>query len=229
MHIPDGYLGPQTWGGCWALCLGLWILAARKIRVSLAPKKIPLLAISAAFSFVIMMFNIPIPGGTTGHAVGGVLIAIAIGPWAASLAISIALGVQALIFGDGGITALGANCLNIAFIMPFAGFGVYRFLLRLNPGTSLRRGIFAGIAGWVGLNASAFSTAVLFGIQPLLHTRPDGQALYAPYPLQVAIPIMMGEHILFFGIAEGLVTGLVVYALAGSSSSAWILSEVGEV
>ena len=73
-----------------------------------------------------MMFNIPLPGATTGHAVGGVLIAVAVGPWGAALAISIALVIQALLFGDGGITAIGANCLNIAFVMPFTGYAVYR-------------------------------------------------------------------------------------------------------
>ena len=122
MHIPDGYLGPPTYLATYAACLPLWRVAARRVKEELTSRQIPLLAISAAFSFVVMMFNIPLPGGTTGHAVGGVLIAIAVGPWGAMLAISIALVIQALLFGDGGITAIGANCLNIAFVMPFVGF-----------------------------------------------------------------------------------------------------------
>jgi cobalt/nickel transport system permease protein len=167
----------------------------------------PFLALASAFSFVIMMFNVPLPGGSTGHAVGGVLIAILVGPWAASLAISIALIIQALLFGDGGITAIGANCLNIAFVMPFTGYAVYALLARL--ATSPRARFWAaGVAGWLGLSAAAFTTGVMFGLQPLLHTGADGRALYAPYPLSVAVPVMVLEHLLVFGVIEGLITGL---------------------
>jgi cobalt/nickel transport system permease protein len=80
MHIPDGYLGPPTYLAAYAACIPLWRVATRKVKDGLTTRKAPLLAISAAFTFVIMMFNIPLPGGTTGHAVGGVLIAIAVGP-----------------------------------------------------------------------------------------------------------------------------------------------------
>ena len=99
----------------------VWALASKIVKKTLRAKQVPLLAIGAAFSFVIMMFNIPIPGGTTGHAVGGVLAAILLGPWAACIAITVALAIQALLFGDGGITALGANCFNMAFMLPVAG------------------------------------------------------------------------------------------------------------
>ncbi|MBK5095925.1 MAG: cobalt transporter CbiM, partial [Deltaproteobacteria bacterium] len=183
---------------------------------------VPLLAISAAFSFLVMMFNVPLPGGSTGHAVGGVLIAISVGPWGAMLSISIALVIQALLFGDGGITAIGANCLNIAFVMPFAGYYTYRLLSRA---LSSERGrvLAAGIGGYVGLNAAAFTTAVMFGIQPLLHTSPDGRALYAPYPLSVAVHAMMLQHMIVIGTIEALVTGLVVHYLR-RSRSAWVLN-----
>lgn len=124
MHIPDRYLGPPTYLATYAACLPLWGIAARKIKAELAARRMPLLAIAAAFSFVVMMFNVPIPGGTTGHGVGGVLIAIAVGPWGASLAISIALVIQALLFGGGSLTAIGANCVNMAFILPFTGYAV---------------------------------------------------------------------------------------------------------
>jgi cobalt/nickel transport system permease protein len=175
-----------------------------------------------------MMFNVPLPGATTGHAVGGVLIAIAVGPWGAALAISIALAIQALLFGDGGITAIGANCLNIAFVMPFTGYAVYRCLARWFP-SAKGLAIAAGIAGWLGLTAAAFTTALMFGIQPLLHSAGDGRAIYAPYPLTVTVPAMVLEHLLLFGLVEGLLTGLVVYYLQ-SSRSAWILQPLdGEV
>lgn len=221
MHIPDGYLGPPTYLATYAACLPLWRLAARRVTAELTSRQVPLLAISAAFSFVIMMFNIPLPGGTTGHAVGGVLIAIALGPWAAALAISIALAIQALLFGDGGITALGANCLNIAFVMPWVGYAVFR-LLAGRRASATWRAVAAGIGGWAGLSAAALTTAVMFGLQPLLHMGPDGRALYAPFPLAVAVPIMLLEHLALFGVVEGLVTGL-VYRYLSRADSAWIL------
>jgi len=227
MHIPDGYLGPPTYLASYAACVPLWGLAARKVKDGLAAQRVPLLAISAAFTFVVMMFNVPLPGATTGHAVGGVLIAIAVGPWGAALSISIAVIIQALLFGDGGITAIGANCLNMAFIMPFAGYAVYR---SLSPFLPSRKGnaVAAAIAGWVGLTAAAFTTALMFGIQPLLHTSSDGRALYAPYPLLVTVPAMVLEHLLLFGVVEALLTGLVVYHLRGSRS-AWVIQPATKV
>ncbi|RPJ53850.1 MAG: cobalt transporter CbiM [Acidobacteria bacterium] len=209
MHIPDGYLGPPTYLATFAACVPLWRLAARKVGASLSPRRVPLLALASAYAFVIMMFNIPLPGGSTGHAVGGVLIAILIGPWAAALAVSIAVVIQALLFGDGGVTAIGANCLNIAFVMPFTGYAAYAALSRLAP-TARWRAVAAGIGGWVGLTAAAFTASVMFGLQPLLHTAADGRALYAPYPLAVAVPVMLLQHLLVFGVVEGLLTGLVL-------------------
>lgn len=221
MHIPDGYLGPPTYIASYAACLPLWSLAARNIREKLPARRVPLLAMSAAFTFVVMMFNIPLPGATTGHAVGGVLIAIAVGPWGAALSISIALVIQALFFGDGGVTAIGANCLNIAFVMPFTGYAVYRWLSRLAP-TPKGHAVAAAIAAWLGLTVAALTTAVMFGIQPLLHTGSDGRALYSPYPLSVTVPAMVVEHLLLFGVVEALLTGIVVHHLH-RSRSAWIL------
>lgn len=221
MHIPDGYLGPPTYLGAYAACAPLWAIAARKLRESLSTRRAPLLAISAAFSFLVMMFNVPLPGATTGHAVGGVVIAIAVGPWGAMLAISIAVVIQALVFGDGGITAIGANCFNIAFVMPLTGYAVYTLLSRCFP-SDKGKAIAAGIGGWIGLNSAAFTTALMFGIQPLLHRGADGRALYSPYPLSVAIPAMLLGHLVLFGIVEALITSLVVRHLQ-RSRSAWIL------
>ena len=225
MHITDGYLGPPTYVAAYAACAPLWAIAARMVRETLDARRAPLLAISAAFSFLVMMFNVPLPGGSTGHAVGGVLIAIAVGPWGAMLSISIALVIQALLFGDGGVTAIGANCFNIAFVMPFSGYGTYRLLSALLS-SDRGRALAAGIAGWVGLNAAALTTAVMFGIQPLLHTAPDGRALYSPYPLSVAVHAMMLQHMTVFGGIEALITGAVVSSLQ-RSKTAWILGKAG--
>ncbi|MBI4981984.1 MAG: cobalt transporter CbiM [Candidatus Omnitrophica bacterium] len=210
MHIPDGYLGPVTSAVTYAIMLPVWVIASKIVKKTLKAKQVPLLAIGAAFSFVIMMLNVPIPGGTTGHAVGAVLVAILLGPWAACIAITVALVVQALLFGDGGITAIGANCFNMAFVEVFAGYYIYRLISGRSLITSARRVIAAGVAGYAALNIAALSTAVMFGIQPLLHKTASGQSLYCPYGLNVAIPVMLGEHLLIFGWIEAIVTALVV-------------------
>jgi cobalt/nickel transport system permease protein len=210
MHIPDGYLGPITCGTFYAAMVPIWAIASRQVKKTLAAKQVPLLAIGAAFSFVIMMFNVPIPGGTTGHAVGAVLVAILLGPWAATIAVSVALIIQALLFGDGGITAIGANCFNMAFVLPFVGYLVYRLISANSTLTSRRRIIAAGVAGYVGLVAAALCAGVEFGLQPLLYHTASGQALYCPYDLKVAVPAMLGSHALVFGWVELVVTALVV-------------------
>ena len=217
MHIPDGYLGPATCGVFYAVMLPIWTIASKIVKNTLKARQVPMLAIGAAFSFVIMMFNVPIPGGTTGHAVGGVLVAILLGPWAACIAITVALVVQALLFGDGGITAIGANCFNMAFILPFVGYYVYRLISAGSQIGSNRRVFAAGAAGYIGINVAAFLAGVEFGIQPLLHHTANGQALYCPYGLNVAIPAMLGEHMLIFGWVEVIVTALVVKYLQKQS------------
>jgi cobalt/nickel transport system permease protein len=210
MHIPDGYLGPPTCIAGYAVMLPLWAIASRKVKKTLSARQVPLLAIGAAFSFVIMMFNVPIPGGTTGHAVGAVLVAILLGPWAACIAVSVALVIQALLFGDGGITAIGANCFNMAFVLPMVGYIVYRLISRNSAITSVRQIVAAGIAGYVGLVVASLCAGIEFGIQPLLHHTASGQALYCPYGLKVAITAMVGAHALVFGWVELIATALVV-------------------
>jgi cobalt/nickel transport system permease protein len=217
VHIPDGYLSPQTYVVLDLAVIPIWVLAARKVKKSLKTKQIPLMALGAAFAFIIMMFNVPVIGGSTGHAVGGTLIAIILGPWAAVISISVALVIQALVFGDGGITALGANCINMAVILPFVGYYLYRLL----AGDSLsvtRRTISAGVAAYVAIVAAAVCAGFEFGIQPYIAHASNGQALYAPYPLGVAVPAMALEHILFFGWVEAIVTLGVVRILARSDA-----------
>lgn len=210
MHIPDGYLGPQTYGLLYGVMVPIWALASKLVRKTLRQRQVPLLALASAFSFVVMMFNIPIPGGSTGHAVGGVIVTILLGPWAALIAISIALAIQALLFGDGGITAIGANCFNMAFVMPMVGYLIYRLISKGAATTSRRRWIAGAVAGYIGLNVAALTTAVMFGLQPLLEKGPDGRPLYFPYPLEVAVPVMAAQHLLFFGIVEAVLTALLV-------------------
>ncbi|MFH1897005.1 MAG: cobalt transporter CbiM [Candidatus Desantisbacteria bacterium] len=210
MHIPDGYLGPTTSSVFCGMMLPIWTIAAKIVKKTLKAKQVPMLAIGAAFSFVLMMFNVPIPGGTSGHAVGGVLVAILLGPWAACIALTVALVIQALLFGDGGITAIGANCFNMAFVLPFVGYYIYRLISYNAAIDSTRRVIAAGVAGYIALNIAALVTGIEFGLQPMLHHTASGQALYCPYGLKVAVSIMAGEHLLVFGWVEAIVTALVI-------------------
>ncbi len=207
MHIPDGYLSPQTYVPFYIVFISTLAVAVKKLKKQLTAKLIPFLGMASAFTFLIMMFNVPIPGGTTGHAVGAAIIALILGPWSAMVSVSVALIIQALVFGDGGITAIGANCFNMAVIMPFMAILVYK-LIAGKSSSPFRLNIAAFFSGYVSLNIAAIITAVEFGIQPLIASSPEGQALYAPYPLKVAVPAMAIEHLILFGFIEGIVTML---------------------
>jgi cobalt/nickel transport system permease protein len=219
MHIPDGYLSPVTCLIMFLIVLPFWMIGIRKIRERMSGKSIPLIALLAAFSFVIMMFNFPIPGGTTAHAIGATIAAIILGPEAATIVVSIALIIQAFFFGDGGITALGANCFNMAVIVPYIAYAIYRGFSKDQPLTSARRLMGAAVGGWTGVTLAAFFTGVEFGLQPLLFKAADGTPLYAPYPLAVSIPAMVIPHALVASVAEGLFAGLVVAYLQRSNIS----------
>ncbi len=210
MHIPDGYLGPASYGAMYGVMIPIWAAASWKLNKTLKARQAPYLALGAAFSFVIMMFNIPVLGGTTGHAVGTTIIAILLGPWAATIAVSVALVIQALLFGDGGITSIGANCFNMAAAGAFAGFGIYRLIALRSDVRQRRRWIAAAAAAYVSLNVSALLAAIQLGIQPILEKSPDGRPLYAPFPLAVTIPAMALVHLLLFGFVEAGITALVV-------------------
>ncbi len=198
MHIPDNYLSPASCAVLAVAAAPVVGLSITKVKAQLKENKelAPMLGIAASLSFLLMMFNVPIPGGTTAHAVGGVLLSILIGPYAASLALTVALLLQALLFGDGGIIALGANVFNMAIAMPFVGYAVYHFFRKQNHETA---GVLVG--SYVGINVAAFLTAIELGIQPIIATQ-GGEPLYNPYGLAVTIPAMMVTHLTIAGAVE---------------------------
>ena len=198
MHIPDNYLSPASCAVLAVAAAPVVGLSITKVKAQLKENKelAPMLGIAASLSFLLMMFNVPIPGGTTAHAVGGVLLSILIGPYAASLALTVALLLQALLFGDGGILALGANIFNMAIAMPFVGYAVYHFFRKQNHETA---GVLVG--SYVGINVAAFLTAIELGIQPIIATQ-GGESLYNPYGLAVTIPAMMVTHLTIAGAVE---------------------------
>ena len=216
MHIPDGYLSPQTCAVMYVAATPVWLRAGRKVRKVVKNRYVPLLALGAAYCFLVMMFNVPIPDGTTAHAVGGVLVAVLLGPWAAVIAVSVALLIQAFFFGDGGVLSYGANCFNMAIVMPFVGYGVYTLIARRTSLTSKRRPLAAGVGAYVGINAAALCAAVEFGVQPALFykTAANGARvpLYAPFHLSQSIPAMLFAHLLVAGVVDFVLTaGVVAY------------------
>lgn len=210
MHIPDGYLSPSTCAALYAGAAPFWVVALRRVQARFHARYVPLLSLFSAFSFVTMMFNLPLPGGTTGHAVGMGVAAIVLGPWGSILAISVALAIQAVFFGDGGITAFGANSFNMAVVGSLTAWAVYRAIAGRTALTSPRRVVAAAIGGYLAINVSALCAAVEFGIQPGLFHDANGAPLYAPYGLEVAVPAMLIGHLTFAGLAELVLSGGVV-------------------
>ena len=210
MHIPDGYLSPSTCAVMYGAAAPFWFTALQRVKKNFNAKMVPLISLLSAFAFVVMMFNVPLPGGTTGHAVGMGIISVVIGPWASILAISIALGIQAVFFGDGGITCYGANCFNMAIVGSLVAYAFYRLFSGQASLASPRRIVAAAAAGYIAINVSALCAAIEFGIQPGLFHDANGAPLYAPYPLSISIPVMLLGHLTFAGLAELVLAGSLV-------------------
>jgi cobalt/nickel transport system permease protein len=198
MHIPDGFLDAKTWLSTTLASSGAISYSLKKLKADLDDKRLPFMGVLAAFIFAAQMINFPIPGGTSGHLLGGALAAILLGPWAASLVMTIILVVQALLFADGGITTLGANIFNMAILAPFIGAYFYSLIIKLsnNKLTSLA----AFIAAWITVVIAAISTALELSIS-------------GTSPLKLALPAMVGWHTII-GAGEGLITASVVNYLA---------------
>ncbi len=209
MHIPDGYISPATCGVFYVTATPFWVIAASKVRRVLTGRTVPLLSIFAAFTFAIMMFNVPVPGGTTAHGVGGTLTAIVLGPWAAVITTSVALILQALFFGDGGITAIGANCFNMAIVLPFVGYFSYRLLAGDSDMLSQRRVIAAAIGSYIGISVAALCVGIELGIQPHLWST-NGVPDYSPYGFSTAIPSMLLAHMAGASFVEAAISALAV-------------------
>ncbi len=218
MHIPDGYLSPSTCAAFAVIMIPAWSIAARNVKKWVKSKYIPLMAIGAAFSFTIMMYNVPIPDGTTAHAVGGGLLAIVLGPWAAMICVTVALAIQALLFGDGGVLTFTANCFNMALVLPSVSYLIYKLISQRTELTSPRRWIGAAVGSYIGLNLAACCAGLEFGLQPLLFHTAQNVPLYCPYPLTVALPSMLFAHIILAGPVEAVVTALVVRYLQAYKS-----------
>lgn len=205
MHIPDGFVSPSTYLPATVAAIPLLIIAWKKTKEAISDESFALLSSLTAFSFVIMMFNIPIPGGTSGHAIGAAILAILFGPWVAAFCVSLTLFIQALVFGDGGLSVFAINSLAIGFVASFVAFYTHKLL-----SNRVSNNIAWFTAGWSGIVAASVIVAVALGIQPLMGVDAAGHPIYFPFGLNVTIPAVIGSHVLFFGAAEGIATMLVM-------------------
>ena len=197
LHAPDGFFSLPISAAGYALAAAAVGFAIYRANRSLNERIVPMMGVMAAFIFAAQMLNFPVAGGTSGHLIGGALAAIILGPWAAILVMTAVVGLQALLFQDGGLLVMGVNLLNMSIVSVLAGYGTYWVSQRLGGGgyTSLMAGGFA--AAWVSVVASSATTAVAL-------------SLSGTSPLAVALPAILGFHMLI-GIGEGLIT---VFALS---------------
>ncbi len=200
MHIPDGYISPSSVAVTYMIATPLFIYGFKKLKESLNEETLPVIGSLSALSFIIMMFNIPIPGGSSGHAVGAAVIAIMFGPWVGFISVSLVLLIQALVFGDGGIMTFATNALSMAFVGSFCGYYVFNLLKRYRYAPF--------VSGWISIVASSFVVALVLGIQPVFWSE-GGRTLYFPFDLSITIPALVGSHALFFGVVEGIFTSIV--------------------
>jgi cobalt/nickel transport system permease protein len=201
MHIPDGFISPQTYLPAYVAAAGLWTYAARRVKRDLDADTLPFLAAYTALSFVLMMIALPLPGGSTVHAAGIGLLAVSFGGWMGFLAISLVLAMQALLFGDGGITALPINALAMGFVGSFAAVAVWKGLARFNESVALF------LAGWLSIALPAVLVALTLGMQPLIAHDAQGAPLFFPFGLNITLPAIVLPHLLV-GLAEGVMTVL---------------------
>lgn len=192
MHIPDGYLSPAVAGITLLLTLGVLLIAIRKISTAKDSlnEKIPLFTALSAGIFVAQMIAWPIPGGTSLHLIGGALAGILVGPWLGVLSMTLVLLVQCLVFHDGGLTAIGANILNMGVVGVLAGYVVFRTVYRVTKKVWL--GGF--LAGWFSLTIAGLTCGIELG---------------ASWNSSLPIYVMTSWHAVL-GLVEGLITSGVV-------------------
>ena len=192
MHIPDGFLSTLVAVILWVLAVPVIAVSLRRVNRDLGEREVPVMGVLAAAIFAGQMLNFTVTGGTSGHLIGGALATIVLGPWAAVLVMTCVVAVQALIFQDGGLLALGGNLLNMAVIAPFVAYAVYRLIQRVANGRSWALFVGGFAAAWTSVFVASLATALQL-------------AASGTSPANVAVPAMAGIHALI-GIGEGLIT-----------------------
>ena len=189
LHIPDGFLTIVVSLIFWLITILMVGLAVSKTNRSLGEKQVPIMGVMAAFIFAAQMLNFPIAGGTSGHFLGGSLAAIVLGPWAGILVMTAVVGIQALLFQDGGLLVMGANIFNMGILTAVIGYGLYRLAIHQKKGIRLAM---AGGGAWIATMAAALITSLQLWLSGT--TR-----------LEIVLPAMLGVHALI-GLGEALIT-----------------------
>ena len=202
MHIPDGFLSPQTYLPAYAVAAAAWSWSARSLREKLDETTVPRLAMLTALTYGLGLVMVPIPGGTSGHALGVAILALIFDVRSAFIAYSLVLLLQSLLFGAGGITALAVNALAIGLLGSASAVAAYRLLHRLGDSFAV------AVAAWLSVVLPGAVLALLLGIQPLIAHRPDGTPLFFPFGLSITLPAILIPHMII-GIGEALLTLLV--------------------
>jgi cobalt/nickel transport system permease protein len=202
VHIPDGFLSPQTYLPAYALAAGTWAWAARGLRDRLDEATVPRLAMLTALAYGLGLVMVPVPGGTSGHMLGIALLALIFGVRLAFLAYSLVLLLQALLFGAGGITALPINALAMGLIGAATAVAAKSLLTRVNETAAV------AIAAWLSVVLPGVIVAIILGIQPLVAHQPDGTPLFFPFGLAITLPAVLIPH-LAIGVGEAVLTVLI--------------------
>jgi cobalt/nickel transport system permease protein len=189
MHIPDGFLSLLVSLIFWACTIVMVGLAVAKTNRSLGEKQIPLMGVMAAFIFAAQMLNFPVAGGTSGHFLGGALAAMVLGPWAGMLVMTAVIGVQGLLFQDGGLLVMGANIFNMGILTAVIGFGLYRMVAGQKRGVRLA---FAGLGAWLSTMTAALMCSLELWVSGTSR-------------LEIVLPAMLGVHALI-GLGEAVIT-----------------------
>jgi cobalt/nickel transport system permease protein len=204
MHIPDGFMNGGTSVAGGAVATGLVVVSVKQAAKTVDDRQIPMVGLAAAFIFAVQMLNFPVASGTSGHLLGGVLAAVLVGPWAGALCVTVVLIVQGLLFADGGLSALGLNVINMAFVGAFVGYGIFLAIRKLLPAKRSSVVASAGIAA--GLAPALAS--VVFTLEYAI----GGNGAASVGKVAAA---MIGVHVLI-GIGEGIITAMTVSAVLAS-------------
>ena len=200
LHAADRFLSVPVSIAFWVVTAIVIAVAVRRTNRTLDERSIPLMGVMAAFIFAAQMFNFQVAGGTSGHLLGGVLAAVLLGPWAATLVMACVVAVQALVFSDGGLVVMGANIFNMGVIGTLGGFAVYLALAKVLGGENRGRIPAAAIAGWLSVMAAALAMSLELIVS-------------GTSPAEIVLPAMLGVHA-FVGIGEALITGAALAFIA---------------
>lgn len=202
MHIPDGFLSPQTYLPAYAIAAGAWAWAAKGLREKLDETTVPRLAMLTALAYGLGLVMVPIPGGTSGHALGVAILALIFGVRSAFIAYSIVLLLQSLLFGAGGITALAVNALAMGLLGSVSAIAAYRVVHKVGDTVAV------SVAAWLSVVVPGVIVALVLGIQPLVAQKPDGTPLFFPFGLNITLPAILIPHMII-GLGEAVLTVLV--------------------